>query len=50
MSEIKGQILGIILVLTIFVAVGATLSTSFKNTANTVSSEIDEIAVVKQNL
>ena len=50
MSEIKGQILGIILVLTIFVAVGGTLPLSFKNTANTVSSEIDQIAVVNQNI
>ena len=50
MSEIKGQILGIILVLTIFVTVGGMLGISFKNAANTVSSEIDQTVVVKDSI
>ena len=48
MSEIKGQILGIILVLTIFVATSATLTLAFRNVANTASSEIGETAVVQR--
>ena len=39
MSEIKGQILGMILVLTVFGAVGGTLVAIFKNLANTVESK-----------
>ena len=48
MSEIKGQILGIILVLTVFGAVGGTLVGIFRNLASTVenktASEMSEIA------
>ena len=52
MSEIKGQILGIILVLTVFGAVGGTLVAIFKNLANTVeskvNSEVSQMATVEQ--
>lgn len=48
MSEIKGQILGIILVLTIFVATSATLTLAFRNVANNASSEIGQVAVVQR--
>ena len=50
MSEIKGQILGIVLVLTIFLIVGGTLTLAFQNTANNVSSEIEQTAVVKDSI
>ena len=40
MSEIKGQLLGIILVLAIFGIVAATLSTVFTNLSSTVSTEV----------
>lgn len=53
MSEIKGQILGIILVLTVFGAVGGTLVGIFKSLASTVenktNSEMSEIAVIEQH-
>ena len=40
MSEIKGQLLGIILVIIIFGAVAGTLATVFTNMTNSVSSEM----------
>lgn len=43
MSEIKGQILGIVLVLMIFGAIAVTLSSVFTGLANKVSSEVSEI-------
>ena len=46
MSEIKGQILGIILVLTIFVATSATLTLAFRSAAGTVSDEMNSIVLV----
>lgn len=41
MSEIKGQILGVVLVLAIFAVVGGTLYTAFSNSATKVSSKIE---------
>ena len=40
MSEIKGQLLGIILVIMVFGIVAAGLSTVFKNLTSSVSSEV----------
>lgn len=40
MSEIKGQLLGIILVIMVFGIVAAGLSVVFTNLTNTVSSEV----------
>ena len=42
MSEIKGQLLGIILVLMVFGIVAAGLTTVFQNLTNTVSSEVSQ--------
>ena len=46
MSEIKGQILGVLLVLLIFAAVSGILITAFSNASNKISeritNEIDE--------
>ena len=44
MSEIKGQLLGIILVIMIFGIVAAGLTTIFTNLTNTVSSEVAKAA------
>lgn len=41
MSEIKGQLLGIILVIMIFGIVAAGLTTIFTNLTNSVSSEVN---------
>ena len=40
MSEIKGQLLGIILVVMIFAAVGGIMMTTFRSLGNTVSNEV----------
>ena len=40
MSEIKGQLLGIILVIMVFGIVAAGLTTVFKNLTSSVSSEV----------
>ena len=52
MSEIKGQLLGIILVVTIFGAVAGVLLTAFTTTANNTSTKIandaEIVAKVKQ--
>ena len=52
MSEIKGQLLGIILVVTIFGAVAGVLLTAFTTAANTTSTKIandaEIVAKVKQ--
>ena len=40
MSEIKGQLLGIILVIMVFGIVAASLTTIFTNLSNSVSSEV----------
>ena len=42
MSEIKGQLLGIILVIMVFGIVAASLTAVFTNLSNTVSSEVDK--------
>lgn len=43
MSEIKGQILGIVLVLMVFAAVATTLTGIFSGLTNKVSGEVVEI-------
>lgn len=43
MSEIKGQILGIILTIAVFGAVFGVLAASFKNSADVVGSRMDEV-------
>lgn len=43
MSEIKGQLLGILLVLMVFAAVSGTMVTVFTNLGNSVASEVTEI-------
>ena len=40
MSEIKGQLLGIILVIMVFGIVAASITTVFKNLTSSVSSEV----------
>lgn len=42
MSEIKGQLLGIVLTIAVFGAVFAVLVASFKNSANSVGTKMDE--------
>lgn len=44
MSEIKGQLLGIVLVLVIFGAISVTLATVFKSTASSISRKADDPA------
>ena len=44
MSEIKGQLLGIILVLAIFGIVGAALKVAFGNMKDAVVQEVDNIS------
>lgn len=46
MSEIKGQLLGIILVLMVFAAVSATMVAVFSNLAGQVSSQVSDVAEV----
>ena len=41
MSEIKGQLLGMLMVLILFALVGGVLYNSFKNTVSTVNDKID---------
>ena len=43
MSEIKGQLLGIILTLSIFLTVGATLAGIFITMSNSVESKVSEV-------
>ncbi len=43
MSEIKGQLLGIILVLSIFLTVSVALTAIFTNMTNSVESKVSEI-------
>ena len=43
MSEIKGQLLGIVLVLMVFAAVSTVMVKTFKNVSNHVSSEVSEV-------
>ena len=44
MSEIKGQLLGIILTLSIFLAVGGVLTGVFSTMTNSVESKVSEVA------
>lgn len=48
MSEIKGQLLGIILVIIVFGVVAAGISTVFTNLTNSVSSEVAKAATTSQ--
>ncbi len=41
MSEIKGQLLGMLMVLVVFALVGGVLYSSFKSSVGTVSSKIE---------
>ncbi|MCI2110742.1 MAG: hypothetical protein LKK13_00115 [Bacilli bacterium] len=43
MSELKGQLLGMLLVLSIFAAIGSVLYAAFTKTADNISSQIDNI-------
>ena len=43
MSEIKGQLLGIILVLSIFLTVSVALTAIFTNMTNSVESKVSEV-------
>ena len=43
MSEIKGQLLGIIIVLMVFAAVGGTMVALFGNFSGTISSHVDSL-------
>ena len=43
MSEIKGQLLGIILVLSIFLTVSVALTAVFSNMTNSVESKVSEV-------
>lgn len=50
MSEIKGQILGVVLVLAIFGVVGTALYSAFKTSAENVSNSIkDESNLIKKD-
>lgn len=41
MGEIKGQLLGVVLVISIFAIVAGILTTAFRNSANTVSDQVE---------
>ncbi len=43
MSEIKGQILGVILVLMVFAAVAGTMTAVFSNLTTTVTNKVSQI-------
>lgn len=43
MSEIKGQILGVILVLMVFAAVAGTMTAVFSNLSKTITNQVSEI-------
>ena len=47
MSEIKGQLLGILLVLVVFGAVSATLAGVFTKTANQISEKSENAAEIE---
>ena len=50
MSEIKGQLLGIILVIMVFGIVAASLTTIFTNLTNSVSSEVSRAVADYANI
>lgn len=41
MSELKGQLLGMLMVLSIFAAIGSVLYVAFKKTASNISTQMD---------
>jgi len=43
MSEIKGQILGVILVLMVFAVVAGTMTTVFNNLSKNITDKVDKI-------
>ena len=43
MSEIKGQLLSIILVLMVFAAVSATVTLTFRNLTTSISNQVSEV-------
>ena len=49
MSEIKGQLLGIILVLSIFLTVSVALTAVFTNMTNSVESKVSEVVEFDSN-
>ena len=49
MSEIKGQLLGIILVVMIFAAVGAAMVSAFRNFGTTVTTQVSSAITEVQN-
>lgn len=49
MSEIKGQLLGIVLVVAVFGIVSTLLVTSFEKTAKTVQSKIEDNTIPGSN-
>ena len=50
MSEIKGQLLGIILVIMVFGIVAAGLTTVFKNLTSSVSSQVNDAITTSYGL
>jgi hypothetical protein len=46
MSELKGQLLGMLMVLAIFAAIGSILYGAFKKTANNISNEMTNAETV----
>ena len=49
MSEIKGQLLGIILVLSIFLTVSVALTAIFTNMTDSVESKVSEVVEFDEN-
>ena len=49
MSEIKGQLLGIILVLSIFLTVNVALTAIFTNMTDSVESKVSEVVEFDEN-
>lgn len=50
MSEIKGQLLGIILVLSIFATVSVAIGTAFSKMTTTVGNKVDSITSAATNV
>lgn len=49
MSEIKGQLLGIVLVVAVFGVVGGVLVTSFETAASNVAEKIEDVSEPTKN-
>jgi uncharacterized protein involved in cysteine biosynthesis len=47
MSEIKGQLLGILLVIMVFASVGTILASVFVNAANNVAEKVEDSNIIK---